>query len=74
MVLITLDAAMAETPQTAVEVLLNDRQVAGLLGVSRRTLRSWRTLGAQSPIPFVKVGRAIRYRPSDVASLAARVR
>ena len=54
-----------------IEVLLNDREVAALLGVSRRTLRAWRTLGALSPIPWVRVGRSVRYKLRDVAAAVA---
>ena len=39
-------------------------EAAETLGVSRRTLETWRFTG-NGPI-FVKVGRAVRYRPEDL--------
>lgn len=35
------------------------------LGVSVRTLSAWRSSGRHS-LPFVKVGRLVRYRQTDV--------
>lgn len=58
-----------------VEVLLSEREVGALLGVSRWTLWRWRRDGAVGQLPCIKIGRAVRYRPGDVAAaLAARVR
>lgn len=39
-------------------------QAADALGVSRRTLETWRFTGTGPT--FVKVGRAVRYRPEDL--------
>jgi excisionase family DNA binding protein len=48
-----------------VEELLTEKELAGLLKVSARTLRAWRDAG-EGP-PALKIGRrAIRYRRSDV--------
>ena len=58
---------MAETPKPA-RLLTND-EVAGLLGISPRTLESWRVQFAQPVGPkFLRIGRAIRYRPEDVVA------
>ena len=58
-----------------IDVMLTDREVAVLLAVSRRTLRAWRSQGALSPIPFVRIGRSVRYRLRDVsAAVAVRAR
>ncbi len=43
---------------------LRDVEVAARLGVSRFTVRSWRLKGTGPR--FLKMGRAVRYRPEDV--------
>ena len=43
---------------------LTDIDVANRLGVSRFTVRSWRLKGVGPR--FLKMGRAVRYRPQDV--------
>ena len=43
---------------------LTDVEVARRLGVSRFTVRSWRLKGVGPR--FLKMGRAVRYRPQDV--------
>lgn len=43
---------------------LTDIEVAARLGVSRFTVRSWRLKGLGPR--FLKMGRAVRYRPQDV--------
>jgi excisionase family DNA binding protein len=43
---------------------LTDIEVAARLGVSRFTVRSWRLKGTGPR--FLKMGRAVRYRPQDV--------
>ena len=43
---------------------LTDIEVATRLGVSRFTVRSWRLKGIGPR--FLKLGRAVRYRPEDV--------
>ena len=43
---------------------LTDVEVAARLGVSRFTVRSWRLKGLGPR--FLKIGRAVRYRPQDV--------
>ena len=45
--------------------LLTPREVAGILGVSIGTLEVWRSAN-RYPLPYVKVGRAVRYDASDV--------
>ena len=47
------------------DALLNQRQAASLIGVSERTLESWRCRGGGPP--FVKISRrAVRYRRQDI--------
>lgn len=50
-------------PQAGI-YLLSETQTAELLGLSIRTLQSWRLRGGGPP--FAKVGRAVRYRRSDL--------
>lgn len=54
--------------------LLDENQAAELLTVTPGTLSVWRSTGRYN-LPFVKVGRKVRYRRSDlVAWLDTRVR
>ena len=46
------------------DALLTENEAADALRISVRTLQAWR-LKAAGP-PFVRVGRAIRYRRGDV--------
>jgi hypothetical protein len=43
---------------------LNEKQLAERWGVSVRTLQAARVKGGG--VPFVRIGRAVRYRPEDV--------
>lgn len=45
--------------------LWTPKHTAFALGVSVRTLSAWRSAGSQT-LPYVKVGRLIRYRAQDV--------
>ena len=47
------------------ERLLNEAEVADWIGSTVSSLRTRRCRGADVP-PAIRVGRAIRYRPSDV--------
>lgn len=54
--------------------LLTEKQVADLLDLSPGTLSVWRTTGRHG-LPFIKVGRAVRYsRRAVEAWLEARTR
>lgn len=44
--------------------LLKTEEVAEMLAVSPRTIRSWKYRGV---IPFIKVGRAVRFNASAIA-------
>ncbi len=48
--------------------LLTPTQTAEILGVSPAALEAWRSRGITPPLPFCKVGRLVRYRPSDVSA------
>lgn len=52
--------------------LLTQSQVAELLQVSPRTLEDSRSRKTGLQIPYVKLGRAIRYRRADVEALIER--
>jgi excisionase family DNA binding protein len=49
------------------ERLLTDKEAADALGVSKSTLQAWRCTG-RVPLPFIKLGRAVRYRREDIAA------
>lgn len=54
--------------------LLDDKQAAEFLSVSAGTLSVWRSTGRYA-LKFIKVGRAVRYRQSDLEDwLTTRVR
>lgn len=45
--------------------LLNESQAAELLNIKRETLATWRSTGRYN-LPFIKVGRTVRYREADL--------
>ena len=47
------------------DILLTPEQVADQLGVTEHTLAVWRSEN-RYPLAYVKVGRYVRYRQSDV--------
>lgn len=47
------------------EPLMTETQAAEFLGVARDTLTVWRCTG-RVEIPYVKIGRAIRYIPKEL--------
>jgi hypothetical protein len=63
------EGSTADLPE---EVFLSDRQLAARWGCSPRTLRNqrWRREGCE----FVRLGRLVRYRMSDVLDFEARGR
>lgn len=48
-----------------------DKQAAEALGVKATTLAVWRSTGRYN-LPFLKVGRLVKYRVSDLAEFLAR--
>lgn len=48
--------------------LLNDRQTAEILGISPKSLAVWRCTKRHPDLKYIKVGRAVRYRPEDIES------
>jgi excisionase family DNA binding protein len=54
--------------------LLQEWEAAKVLGVAPATLAVWRSTGRYN-LPFVKIGRKVRYRQSDLdAWIKSRVR
>jgi excisionase family DNA binding protein len=49
--------------------LLTPREVSELLQVRPRTLEDWRSRRNGPALPFVRLGRAVRYRRADVEAL-----
>ncbi len=50
--------------QSPLTELLTPEQVARLTGLSIETLAQWRS--QKRGIPYLKIGRAVRYHPTDV--------
>jgi predicted DNA-binding transcriptional regulator AlpA len=49
-------------------VFLTEKQAARLLSISHRTMQAWRRSGLGPP--FIKLGRAVRYRRGDLIAWA----
>ena len=47
--------------------LYTTKEVAEALGLSEETLKVWRHAG-KTDLPYIKIGRAVRYRYSDVTA------
>jgi len=45
--------------------LLDTKQAAEVLGLTPATLDVWRCV-RRYPLKYIKVGRAVRYRPQDI--------
>lgn len=60
----TMEHAMTDTKQPN---LIREGEAAAMLGVSARTLQSWRKPPLQGP-PFKRIGRSIRYSVEDIHS------
>ena len=52
---------------TAAALMLTDYQAAEKLGMQVQTLRNWRS--SAKILPFVRIGRSIRYRTEDIEAL-----
>lgn len=55
---------------TTPDKMLTDDQAAEMLGLRPQTLAVWRCTG-RGGLPYVQLGRAIRYRASDVEAYIA---
>lgn len=63
----TLPAALKNVP------LLTSEEAAYHLKVTPHTLNVWRCTG-RYPLPFVKIGRCVRYRLDDIQQFIAQCR
>jgi excisionase family DNA binding protein len=50
-------------PSPVLYRLMTEKEVCSYLNVSKRNLFCWRMAGL---IPYIKIGRAVRYRPAEV--------
>jgi predicted DNA-binding transcriptional regulator AlpA len=50
--------------------LLDDQQLAEILGVSPKTIANWRC-SKRLAIPYIKLSRSVRYRKADIAAYLA---
>ena len=64
---ITKQAIAAQLGYERAPMLLTQEEVAEVLGVSKGSLEVWRSTGKHG-IPFVKVGRLVRYRIDAIAA------
>lgn len=65
--------SMHELIATVAE-LVDEREAAKILDTKPSTLSVWRSTGRYA-LPFVKIGRKVRYRRSDLAAwIASRTR
>lgn len=46
--------------------LLREKEAAELMGISAPTLRKWRINETKGVVPYVKIGKSVRYRLSDI--------
>jgi len=53
-------------PIAVLPELLTSEEVAGITGLSNDTLAQWRS--QKRGIPYLKIGRAVRYDPAEVQS------
>lgn len=51
--------------------LLTRKEAAEILGVKERTLTHWKCVGRYN-LPYVKIGRLIKYRRSDLETFILR--
>jgi len=61
--------ASGSTIQVDPDVLLTTQEAAAILKSSSRTLEGWRVSGMVE-IPFLKIGRSVRYRRLDILAVA----
>ena len=47
------------------DVLINQIEAGKILGIPHATLQKWRSTG-ENNIPFIKIGRSVRYRTTDL--------
>lgn len=57
-------------PTPTLYQLMTEKQVCSYLNVSKRNLFCWRKAGL---IPYIKIGRAVRYRANEVEAALNRM-
>ena len=60
-------------PPEVIPAQIDERLTSEVLGVKVSTLANWRVTGRYS-LPYVKVGRLVRYRVTDLAQWIAKRR
>ncbi len=60
-------------PPDAIPIQIDEKRAAEVLGVKVSTLTNWRTTGRYS-LPYIKIGRLVRYRVTDLAQWIAKRR
>ena len=60
-------------PPEAIPTQIDEKRAAEMLGVKVSTLANWRVTGRYS-LPYIKVGRLVRYRVTDLAQWIAKRR
>ncbi|MHB8249072.1 MAG: helix-turn-helix domain-containing protein [Acidithiobacillus sp.] len=60
-------------PPESIPTQIDEKKTAEVLGVKTSTLTNWRTTGRYA-LPYVKVGRLVRYRIVDLAAWIAKRR
>ena len=58
------------TTVTTPSPLVNEKRAAEILGVSAGTLSVWRCT-RRYPLPFVKIGRCVKYKLTDLEDFIA---
>jgi len=61
---------MSHLPKPATlsdDVLIDQIEAGKILGIPPATLQKWRSTG-ENNIPFIKIGRGVRYRTTDLKS------
>ena len=53
------------------DVLVTPEQASELLAIPHSSLQKWRSTG-ENNIPFVKIGRSVRYRTTDLKTYVER--
>ncbi|MCF7988025.1 MAG: helix-turn-helix domain-containing protein [Methylovulum sp.] len=62
---------MAMQPPLEIEALTDTNGAAQYLKIPAKTLQKWRSTGYAN-IPYIKIGRKVRYRPSDLRTYVDR--
>ena len=57
-------------PSPTLYQLMTEKEICTYLNVSKRNLYCWRMAGL---IPYIKIGRAVRYRPAEVEAVLERM-